>query len=215
MDEANFDNNLSGFILSVLYAACSEMEADSLSDQRTRTGDTDTITIEPNKEREETVREEERVAVLGDFRNKELNRLTGTANQNRKGDETGDQNHGETDTLETEETASKEERSAFFQARSKSATTDFSCKQIDPGELKLDLTLLDEKQRGRTSHSELYTSSDIGDPSKPKLKPSFTQEIEERHETTRAQLSGSTNHKSTDSMIGQSASTRFNKKKIF
>ncbi|CAG2203417.1 unnamed protein product [Mytilus edulis] len=290
MDEANFDNNLSGFILSVLYAACSGMEADSLSDQRTRTGDTDTITIEPNKEREEeTVREEERVAILGDFRSKELKRLTGTVLQikTEKAAKQGTRIMGKQILLKLKKQPAKRnvlpsfrlletlkdksllkrldekklERgkraethkkatikikkqfeefhypavaillssyssteqapspyNEYCHQRSKSATTVFSSKQIDPGELKLDLTLLDEnREEGynlndttnssikpdyqnmtRTSHSELYTSSDIGDPSKPKLKPSFTQEIEERHETTRAQLSGSTNHKSTE-----------------
>ncbi|XP_071151415.1 enolase-phosphatase E1-like isoform X2 [Mytilus edulis] len=89
--------------------------------------------------------------------------------------------------------------------RSKSTTADFSSKQIDPEELKLDLSLLDDSKEkdceeedhpdtARTSNSEWYTLSDIEEPPRPRLKPFFTP-LKETHETTRSKLSGSTNHK--------------------
>ncbi|XP_076116306.1 uncharacterized protein LOC143083817 [Mytilus galloprovincialis] len=94
--------------------------------------------------------------------------------------------------------------------RSKSTTADFSSKQVDPEELKLDLSLLDDNKEkaleeedhpdtARTSNSEWYTLSDIEEPPRPRLKPFFTP-LKETHETTRSKLSGSTNNKVAESM---------------
>ncbi|CAC5414937.1 unnamed protein product [Mytilus coruscus] len=93
--------------------------------------------------------------------------------------------------------------------RSKSTTADLSTKQVDPEELKLDLTFLDDnKEKDRededhpdtasTSNSEWYTFGDIEDPPRPRLKPFFTL-LKERNET-RSKLSGSTNHKAAESV---------------
>ncbi|VDI66555.1 Hypothetical predicted protein [Mytilus galloprovincialis] len=89
MDEDNaiFERNFSGFILSVLHSACSEMESDAMSVQQTI--DTDTAS------------EEERVAFFRDFRTKEFERLNATTTeQNAEAENT--------------ETASEDERVAFF-----------------------------------------------------------------------------------------------------
>ncbi|CAC5424956.1 unnamed protein product [Mytilus coruscus] len=51
----------------------------------------------------------------------------------------------------------------------------------------------------RTSNSEWYALSHIEEPPRPRLKPFFTPS-KERHETTRAKLSGSTNHKAAESL---------------
>ncbi|XP_076109238.1 uncharacterized protein LOC143078180 [Mytilus galloprovincialis] len=94
--------------------------------------------------------------------------------------------------------------------RSKSATAELNSKQVDPEELKLDLTLLDnnkEKEReakdhpdtARSSNSEWYTLSDIEDPTRPRFKPVFTP-LQETHETRGSKLSGSTNHKVAESI---------------
>ncbi|CAC5380606.1 unnamed protein product [Mytilus coruscus] len=405
-DKADFERNLSRFILSILYAACSETEADAVSDQQTK----DT----------ETASEEERAAFFGDVRTKELARLTATlkeqnddagntetasedervsffkdvrstvltATLNKQVDKAENQdvqakptiiteeivqNQVETEALDTEETASEEERLAFFQSvrdaerkklveafekekiwkeereerrtkkrqeqirkmfeefhkppvsplsasylspvqepgpsnelyhqypsssnteynvmlkasvsklhqrvqafaeeqkdlqqkleqshatkpradaeenkenrhisirassdadillvdrlndvkrtgsvrsfvnrifkRSKSTTADLRTKQIDPDELKLNLTLLDENKdedhaeedypdTARTSNSEWYTFSDIEDQPRPRLKPFFTP-LKEIHETARSHIPGSTNPKAAESV---------------
>ncbi|XP_071160539.1 caldesmon-like [Mytilus edulis] len=90
MDEDNaiFERNLNGFILSVLHAACSEKESDAVSVQQTLM-DTDTAS------------EEERVAFFGNARTKEFGRLIATMKE-------------ENDEAENTETASEEERIAFF-----------------------------------------------------------------------------------------------------
>ncbi|CAC5381701.1 unnamed protein product [Mytilus coruscus] len=104
-DTANFERNLSGFILSVVYAACSESEADTLSDRQIKTDDTDRTKMETNKERGETASEEERAAVFGSLRNTDLDRLTKAINKTRK-----------QKVWEEEDTASEEERAAFFRS---------------------------------------------------------------------------------------------------
>ncbi|XP_071141975.1 flagellar attachment zone protein 1-like [Mytilus edulis] len=89
MDEDNaiFERNLGGFILSVLHAACSETESDAVSVQQTLYTD--------------TASEEERVAFFGNARTKEFERLAATMKeQNAEAENT--------------ETASEEERVAFF-----------------------------------------------------------------------------------------------------
>ncbi|CAG2226029.1 unnamed protein product [Mytilus edulis] len=88
--------------------------------------------------------------------------------------------------------------------RSKSMTSDISTKPVDPEELKLDLSLLDDNREkeedqpdtARTSNSEWYTLSDTEEPPRPRLKPFFTPP-KETHETT---ISKSTSHKVTESM---------------
>ncbi|XP_071122212.1 probable serine/threonine-protein kinase irlB [Mytilus edulis] len=88
--------------------------------------------------------------------------------------------------------------------RSKSTTADISTKPVDPEELKLDLSLLDDNREkeedqpdtARTSNSEWCTLSDIEEPPRPRLKPFFTPP-KETHETT---VSKSTSHKVTESM---------------
>ncbi|CAG2230763.1 unnamed protein product [Mytilus edulis] len=88
--------------------------------------------------------------------------------------------------------------------RSKSTTADISTKPVDPEELKLDLSLLDDNREkeedqpdtARTSNSEWYTLSDTEEPPRPRLKPFFTP-LKETHETT---ISKSTSHKVTESM---------------
>ncbi|CAG2220694.1 unnamed protein product [Mytilus edulis] len=120
MDEVNFERNLSGFILSVLHAACSESEAEALHK----------TTLETTKEIKETATEAERADFFRDIRSKELDRLTKTLN--KQSDEA--KNHDdliqpkvinkeivqiqgeETEAFETEEATSKEERLAFFQS---------------------------------------------------------------------------------------------------
>ncbi|XP_071169527.1 hepatoma-derived growth factor-related protein 2-like [Mytilus edulis] len=89
MDEDNaiFERILSGFIQSVLHAACSETESDAVSVKQTM--DTDTAS------------EEERVAFFGNARTKEFGRLTATMKE-------------ENDEAENTETASEKERIAFF-----------------------------------------------------------------------------------------------------
>lgn len=51
----------------------------------------------------------------------------------------------------------------------------------------------------RTPNSGLYASNDIVDPSRPKLGPFCTQ-LEERQQTSRAHVSGSTTHIYTESV---------------
>ncbi|CAC5396593.1 unnamed protein product [Mytilus coruscus] len=120
-DKANFDSILSGFTLSVLYAACSEFDADTLSNRQTKTNDTDKTVIETTNEREETASEEERAAVFSSLRNTELDRLSKAENKTRneqKACNMHDQtNRGAIEEINTEkdkETASEEERAAFF-----------------------------------------------------------------------------------------------------
>ncbi|VDI79230.1 Hypothetical predicted protein [Mytilus galloprovincialis] len=92
--------------------------------------------------------------------------------------------------------------------RSKSTTADLNAKQIDPEELKLDLTFLNDKKEddhehdededqpdtARTSNSEWFTLSDIEEPPRPRLKPFFTP-LKETHETT---ISKSTSHRAAE-----------------
>ncbi|CAG2222506.1 unnamed protein product [Mytilus edulis] len=88
--------------------------------------------------------------------------------------------------------------------RSKSTTADISTKPVDPEELKLDLSLLndnkekdeDQPDTARTSNSEWYTLSDFEETPRPRLKPFFTP-LKETHETT---ISKSTSHKVAESM---------------
>ncbi|XP_063400312.1 trichohyalin-like [Mytilus trossulus] len=94
--------------------------------------------------------------------------------------------------------------------RSKSTTADLSAKQIDPEELKLDLTFLNDKKEddhehdededqldtARTSNSEWFTLSDIEEPPRPRLKPFFTP-LKETHDATKSK---STSHKAAESV---------------
>ncbi|VDI79229.1 Hypothetical predicted protein [Mytilus galloprovincialis] len=94
--------------------------------------------------------------------------------------------------------------------RSKSTTAYLSAKQIDPEELKLDLTFLNDKKEDdhehdededqldttRTSNSEWFTLSDIEEPPRPRLKPFFTP-LKETHDAT---ISKSTSYKAAESV---------------
>ncbi|CAC5421544.1 unnamed protein product [Mytilus coruscus] len=135
-DEVNFERNLSGFILSVLYTACIESEADTLSDRQTKTGDTDKTTLGTNKGKEGTSSGEERAAFFRDVRSKELDRLIAN-----KGD-VEDMN-----TKKDEETASEEERASFFR--------DVRSKEVD----RLTATL--NKQSDEAGNQDLQTEPHI------------------------------------------------------
>ncbi|VDI79231.1 Hypothetical predicted protein [Mytilus galloprovincialis] len=140
MDEDNaiFERNLSGFILSVLHAACSETESDAVTKEFGRLAAT---MKEENDEAEntETASEKERIAFFGDVRTKEFERLTATfEEQNAEAEDTETAidkvenqeiqakpmiitekvlpKQVETEALDTEETASEEDRVAFFQS---------------------------------------------------------------------------------------------------
>lgn len=71
---------------------------------------------------------------------------------------------------------------------------------------------LDYQDMGRTSNSVLYTSKYIADPSGPKLGP-FCAQLEERHVTSGAHVSGSTTLKYSES-VNIPPPCRFNQQNI-